>query len=120
MLDYSKKSKEHLFLIFLLGGMIGTVDRGSFEMDGFIGGGLGMMFIAMALGYILNLLIPSSGIDREAQMDSEVLDAELEDEKSLALKERIKMKMRPFKFGLYVALIFFVLVLFGQLERYFF
>ncbi len=46
MIDYSKKSKEHLFLIFMIGGVFGFLDSGRFSIGYFFGSGMGMIIIA--------------------------------------------------------------------------
>lgn len=108
MKDNKRKIKEHLLLILLLGGIYGIIDTGNFNIGYFVGSGLGLIFLSMPCGYIFSF-ITGKIFNREKNFDSDLLDFE-EDE----LEKNLVKKLRPFKYGVYFALFFFVILSFEK------
>lgn len=116
-IDYGKKSKENLFLIFLIGGIVGILDSGNFEIGEFIGRGFGMMLLAMGLAYILNILIEKTGTYEVNDTNDDLLDSDFNSNRLRELEEVVKAKMRPFRFGVYISLFFLLMTIFQELSR---
>ena len=112
---YSKKSKEDLFLIFLLGGLFGFLDSRAFHNSAFdigylIGSGLGFLIIIVPISLILNALLSYRGKNNPEQEET-ILDNELAvQEEKTDKREKIKEK-RPFKKGIYIAFFFVIIAI---------
>ena len=104
MKDYNRKSREYLLITFMLGGLFGILDI-ALDIAYFLGSGIAMMFLTLGVGYLFHMLMRVFGIYEEPVEDDGILDAEEELERE---EEKLKHKLRPFKYAMYAALIFFL------------
>ncbi len=112
MKTLSKKSKEDLFLIFLLGGLFDFMDIQTFNLGYLIGSGLGLLIIAVPIGLILNWVLSYRGKNKP-ENEEQILAADLNTEEEK--KEEQVKEPRQFKYGVYVAVVFVVLSIFANL-----
>jgi len=110
---------EYLFLIFLFGGLFGTIDSGRFSFGYFLGSGLGIFVLSVSLGYILHFIL-SKLSNNENSIDDELLDSGLEENKYQELEKRVRDKLRPFKYGVYIALLFLLMEVYDEFSRFLF
>ena len=103
----SKKAKEHLFLIFLLGGLLGVLDGRSGGIEQFVGNGIAMMGFAMAIGLVIDMVMKK--VD-PVRVDEMLLDHNSEQD------IQARQSLRKFKYGIYVALFFVLIELFNNLR----
>ena len=87
MIDYSKKSKEHLFTIFLIGGINGFLDTGDFDVGMLIGRGIGMIIFAGGFGFLLHLILEKLGVYNRFDKNTDILDSDLHEKQEDVINE---------------------------------
>jgi hypothetical protein len=105
MPDYKKKSREYLLLIFIIGCVAGSLEVQRFDFSK----GLPILFLSMGIGYILNFLVTKLGSRKKDDLDDNVIDAELNSDNLKQPEKAIITKMRPFKYGVFISLIFLLM-----------
>lgn len=118
MADYSKKRKEHLFFIFLLGALFGFLDTGEFQIAYLFGSGIGVMLFSVPLGYIIHYIVGKISAGKVVDPENDILDADLEPNEQKILKERLRYQLRPYKYGIYVALVWVLMFVVSEVMRY--
>ncbi len=111
------KVKEHLLIIFFLGGLVALIDSGRFTVGGFLGGGIGMIVLGMGIGFAVNFILKKIRNYNQSVKSAKMIDSKFSDEK-LTTDDRMKYKLKPYKYGVYFALFFLLLALLNLILRY--
>lgn len=121
MIHLARKAKEHLFLIFILGGIFGILDGRSNDIDQFIGNGIAMIIIALSIGTIISFFTSTEDRANEPEQkeDANVLDADFTSDQNSTTKPKVPASLQKYKYGIYVALFFIITEVLSQLSYLF-
>lgn len=121
MIHLPRKAKEHIFLIFILGGIFGILDGRNDSISQFIGNGIAMIIIALAIGTIISFFTSTEETTNEQEQEEEanVLDADFTSDKKSRTKPKTPASLQKYKYGIYVALFFIITEILSQLTYLF-
>ena len=120
MIDNSKRSGNYLLGIFIAGIVFGCFDKNigtddRYNIGYLIGSGLGILLMSMLFGYIVHLIVLVIQKILKSTTNEVLLDANAEMEERQLLEEAAKLKLRPFKIGMCMALFFAALRILSSL-----
>ena len=110
--EKTSEAKRHLFIIFLLGGILGILDE-DYGIGQFIGNGIGMMFVANMIGALISFIIRRIKFTAQRITEAEKpLDADFE--KEVVVDKKV-IAFHRIKWSVYVALFFLIINLVSRI-----